>query len=66
MQTNQTIENITGHELKYPEASRSSSLKLVLGKLKPERGHAKYLQLKPITSMVELKSLREGKNLTSL
>ena len=28
-------KNTTEHELKYPEASRSSFLKLVLGKLKP-------------------------------
>ena len=27
--------NITKHELKYPEASRSNFLKLVFGKLKP-------------------------------
>ena len=47
--------NTTEHELKYPEASRSSFLKLMLGKLKPQRGHAKQLQLKPITSMVKLK-----------
>ena len=46
--------NTTEHELKYSEASRSSFLKLVFGKLKTNRGLV-CLQLKPITSMVRLK-----------
>ena len=35
MQANQANTNTTEHELKYLEASQSSFLKLVFGKLKP-------------------------------
>ena len=41
-QINNTNTTTTEHELKYLEASGSSFLKLVFGKLKPQRGHATY------------------------
>ena len=54
----QTNTNTTEHELKYPEASRSSFLKLVFGKLNlKEAMHAYKSNI--FTSMVNLRNSKK-------
>ena len=52
--------NTTEHELKYPEASRSSFLKLELGKFKPIEAMQTITTQTYFTAMVNLKEA-EGK-----
>ena len=48
-------KNTTEHELKYPKASRSSFLKLMLGKLKPIEAMQKITTQTYFTAMVNLR-----------